>query len=248
MSLGDESLDIADVDDRLLARVRETREHGDQRLVRLALDLHDGPLQELAAATSELYLLREQLTRALGADAPAVGAVDNVIGTVDSAVTGVRDVAGAVYHDASQQPLSEGLSAAADLYADSFDVEVVCEPDAQTLDGTRVGDSRHSAILRVVQSALANAAQHSGAYVVRVLACARADQVEVEVWDNGRGFDVDEATRRSEATGHLGLAGMRQRARMLGGSLDIASAPGGPTCIHLTLPARAENRVDHTGG
>src|SRR5262249_54412091 len=91
-------------------------------------------------------------------------------------------------------------------------------------------------LYRVAQEALTNAARHAharrGAGSLEL-----TDTIEsgggagVTIEDDGAGFDVERPL-----TGHFGLIGMRERARLLGGTLDIASEPGGGTCVVLDLP------------
>jgi signal transduction histidine kinase len=225
---------------QLLERLADEREHAERALVRLGLDLHDGPLQEIAAVTMELHFFRDQLTGALGADAHVVRTVDGLIGRVDSLATDMRELAGGSYGSISPRPLlTESLASMTDLYADMFEVDLIFEPRARIANALPLNAVQQTAIVRIVQTALANIAQHSGAYQVKVAVRVWAEQVEVEVWDDGAGFDVETALRRAEATGHLGLVGMRHRAQLAGGLLDVASAPGGPTCVRLLIPVGA---------
>jgi signal transduction histidine kinase len=84
----------------------------------------------------------------------------------------------------------------------------------------------------VAQEALSNAARHSGAKHVTARLARRADAgVELEVVDDGRGFAFDDAERG------LGIAGMRERALLVGGELTIESRPGHGTTVRLVVPA-----------
>jgi signal transduction histidine kinase len=65
---------------------------------------------------------------------------------------------------------------------------------------------------------------------------AHAGGVNAEVVDDGRGFDPETTLVRAARDGHLGLVGMHERVRMLGGVTHIDSRPGGPTVISVTLP------------
>lgn len=86
-------------------------------------------------------------------------------------------------------------------------------------------------VYRVAQEALVNAARHSGATRVEVSLEPRESRVRLEVADNGSGFAFAE-----EGKG-LGLSGMRERALLVGGSLDIDSRPGKGTSVVLEVPA-----------
>jgi two-component system sensor histidine kinase UhpB len=84
---------------------------------------------------------------------------------------------------------------------------------------------------RVAQEALSNAVQHAGASRVRVHMSGAGGDLELEVADDGAGFDS------ADAAGGLGLAGMRERALMVGGSLDVRSRPGAGTRVTLRTAA-----------
>jgi two-component system sensor histidine kinase UhpB len=95
-----------------------------------------------------------------------------------------------------------------------------------------LGDDAQLVVYRVAQEALANAARHSGAKRLSVRLSRRPDAgVELEVTDDGRGFAFDQAERG------LGIAGMRERALLVGGELTIESRPGHGTTVRLTVPA-----------
>ena len=125
-----------------------------------------------------------------------------------------------------------GLTAAIrDLAGQSgFPVRVHVDPAAASLSlepNVTVG------VYRIVQEALANAARHSGAPVAHVSVSERAGFLEVVVADDGRGFDPGATIDPG-----IGLAGMYERAELLGGRLAIQSAAGRGTRISLDLPLR----------
>ena len=85
---------------------------------------------------------------------------------------------------------------------------------------------------RLVSEALANVRSHARATRVDVHAQATADRLTLRVADDGVGF----APAAQPETGHYGLHGLRERARLLGGTLRIVSAPGAGTTITLEVP------------
>jgi len=87
---------------------------------------------------------------------------------------------------------------------------------------------------RIVQEALTNVARHARATRCRVRLLRLPSALKVEVEDDGAGFASDEG---ATTTGGYGLIGMRERAAMLGGSLQIDSAPGLGTRLIVELPA-----------
>jgi len=89
-----------------------------------------------------------------------------------------------------------------------------------------------------VQEALTNVTRHAGATVVELIVAQRDDGVELRVSDDGGGFDpavLPHANSLTPGRG-LGLIGMAERARLIGGELDVRSAPGGGTTITLRVP------------
>jgi signal transduction histidine kinase len=88
------------------------------------------------------------------------------------------------------------------------------------------------ALYRIAEEALNNALKHAAATSVRVWLRGEGDHVELEVTDNGRGFDPDATGDR----GGMGLANMRQRAERLGGSLTVHSILGQGTMVKARLP------------
>jgi two-component system, NarL family, sensor histidine kinase UhpB len=82
----------------------------------------------------------------------------------------------------------------------------------------------------VAQEALSNAARHSGADTVRVRLQRQGNRVELTVGDDGSGFTFDQAARG------LGIAGMRERALLVGGDVEVESRPNVGTRVSLTVP------------
>ncbi len=101
------------------------------------------------------------------------------------------------------------------------------------IESQRLKPEIETAAYRIVQEALTNVARHAGINQVKVMASADAESLHLQIADEGHGFDV----RSSLAAGQSsGLAGMRERAQLLGGSLVIESAIGKGTVISALLP------------
>ncbi len=92
-----------------------------------------------------------------------------------------------------------------------------------------LGDEHKICIYRVVQESLNNAARHSSARHADVRVAQTADMISLEVVDNGKGFDA-------ERIRGMGLLGMEERVKRLGGTITITSRPGSGTTIKTTLP------------
>ena len=97
-------------------------------------------------------------------------------------------------------------------------------------------DSQRIALLRVLQEALSNIRQHSGARTARVSLVDDGAGVRMEVEDDGHGFEQEVASPEPESRDGIGLVGMRERMRLLGGLLELTSRPGGPTLVVASAP------------
>jgi signal transduction histidine kinase len=210
---------------------------GERLLVRFGLDLHDGPLQELAALAGELRRLRDDLT------------IDDVLDVPESALAQIADLEERlVVLDGSLREIVTSLdspSLARHPVADLVEREVGSFAAQSDIDASVsvTGDvdgltaSQRIALFRIVQESLANVREHSAATSVSVSVAERRGHVRAEISDNGRGFDVERTLVRAARNARMGLVGMSERARLLGGRFDICSSPGGPTTVSVTLPA-----------
>jgi signal transduction histidine kinase len=88
----------------------------------------------------------------------------------------------------------------------------------------------------VTQEALTNVQEHARAGRVVVQARHTGAKITVAVGDDGRGFDVAHGSARAARRERLGVAGMHERIGLLGGTVDVESRPGGPTCIVAAVP------------
>jgi signal transduction histidine kinase len=88
-----------------------------------------------------------------------------------------------------------------------------------------------------VQEALTNVREHSRATTVSITIVERHGDVELEIVDDGHGFDVESRLLEAARRGHLGVVGMNERVRLLGGAFTLQSQRGGPTRIYVSLPA-----------
>jgi len=128
-------------------------------------------------------------------------------------------------------------------YSERLGIPVRPELELPGPGATALPAAVEHAVLRVTQEAVANAARHAGPDQVTVRLQADGRRVELEVADDGRGFDV--AARLAEGSG-LGMRTMRDRVTELGGRLTIDSAPGAGTRVRANFPLR-EAGVTGTG-
>jgi len=96
-------------------------------------------------------------------------------------------------------------------------------------------DGHRTCLYRIVQEALTNCGRHSEAKHVELTVQGGKDNISLTVWDDGKGFDAKPSTRRG-----LGLVGIEERARELGGSAEIHSEPGKGTLLEVQIPSGIE--------
>jgi PAS domain S-box-containing protein len=190
---------------------------------RIAADVHDDSVQALAAVELRLLLLRKEV-QARAED--LLPAVDDVRTAVAKATERLRHLLFDLESPAKLTDLPSALSEAAGFVFADGEVRwrVDSDPGVDLPTETRV------VAYRIVQEAMVNARKHAAASQVVVTVRERDGGVEIEVTDDGRGFDPDRVDKRP---GHLGLAGMRERAAIVGGDLDVGPATGGGTRVRF---------------
>ncbi|MBC7932540.1 MAG: PAS domain S-box protein [Rubrivivax sp.] len=116
-------------------------------------------------------------------------------------------------------------------------------------DGVRLPLAHETAIYRIAQEALTNVLKHAGADRVSFILERRGDHVLVVIEDNGKGFEVEALTESSVKDRRLGLLGMRERAALLGGTLNVESAHGAGTGVFVRIPvASGREESSEEGG
>ena len=103
----------------------------------------------------------------------------------------------------------------------------------QNLEGRRLGRQVETAAYRIIQEALTNAARHAKTASIEIRAWIENDLLNLHVEDHGEGFDVSTARARADGSG---IAGMQERASLIGGVLRIDAQPGWGTRLVAELP------------
>lgn len=221
---------------RLLERIEDERRRSgmlamraqEEERRRLARDLHDEVNQALTAILLRLEALAQESPPER---APEVAELKRL---VNQAMEELLNLARQLRPSALDD---HGLVPAIDAQLKRFaartgvEVRMQAEGDVDTL-----GEDAQTAVYRVAQEALTNAERHAGATVVEVELEVATDRTELRVRDDGGGFDPGRATRAGDpASQGLGLRGMAERARLVGGELDVRSAPNGGTSVTLRL-------------
>ena len=209
---------------KLLAAQEEERR-------RISMELHDDVGQNLAALKLQMQSMSKRLNRDqddLKVECQAaLGFIDQII---ESTRHLSRSLTPAVLEDLKlcgtiQWMLGDFQRYAAVATSVAMDdIDPLFSADQQLI------------IYRLLQEALHNVHKHAQARSVTLTVSRKGRHVEIQVCDDGRGFDVHQALNRNAAERGLGLAALEERSHMLGGRLVIRSAPGHGTCIALTIP------------
>jgi two-component system sensor histidine kinase UhpB len=216
---------------RLLERVETERRRSSQLVLRaqeeerrrVARDLHDEVNQALTA-----ILLRLE---ALGHDAPPeqreeVAELKRLAAqAMDELLNLARQLRPTALDD---HGLVTAIEAQIRGFSDRTGIAARLETEG---DPTTLNEEKQTVIYRIAQEALANAGRHAGASRVDVALVALGDGARLCVVDDGSGFDP-----RVARVGGLGLEGMAERARLVGGELNLRSAPGRGTEVRLEVP------------
>lgn len=234
-----EQVRLSETLERAMAQILE----GDERMLgRIGLDIHDGPTQQLSVALLEVQLLEADLD-----DVEAQGTVlpdklrpslVRIYETLGGALQEMRELIGhlrpAQFEDRDlPEILQIAVRACEAQYGMTVDSEAIGEfPD------TRVSLSQKITFYRILQEALNNAARHGQATEVVMRLREGPAGITMEVRDNGRGFAADDVRRPTPGNpqARFGLFGMRDRAQLLGGSLDVWSRLGQGALITVFLP------------
>jgi len=204
---------------------------------RIARELHDSIGQMLAALNMNLSTVRTDIER-LTKTAEALADSESLVQEMNKEVRTISHLL--------HPPLLDeaGLSSAVRWYIDGFaqrsNIEVVLDfPD----DFGRLSREAETAIFRVVQECLTNIHRHSESSIAKIRFRHLDGHVVVEVQDKGKGISSDKLAEMSAAgTPGVGIRGMRERLRQLGGDLEINSSSSG-TGVRARLPVKESSSV-----
>jgi signal transduction histidine kinase len=217
--------------DRRVQREHDLVAAGERRLLRLGFDLHDGPLQEIVALADEIRTASTQISAVVPDDfrQRVRGRFNDVHARLGALDESLRQIAHSIRSTtAVARPVADAIEAELIALENATDVEADLEVEG---DLSNLSDSQKIVLFRVVQEALSNVRKHSEAESVSVVLRSRRTFVDLTVADDGRGFDP----RRLD-TNRLGLAGISERVRLLGGAVEIETIPGAGTTVRATLP------------
>ena len=219
-------------DDSLQMRALTRRAHEMQEAEcrRIALELHDEIGQSLTAIKINLQTRQkyeDQTPEQLNAENLAI--VERLLQQVRSLTLSLHP---SVLDDLGLLPALRWM--ATQVATRSGFVVSVNAGDSET--SKRLPPQLESACYRIAQEALTNIARHAKATRVEIDLAIDASGVTLKVWDDGCGFDTENKNSRGHVGASLGLIGMHERARLLGGDLTIESQPGHGCTVRLRSP------------
>ena len=219
-----------------IERLRFGMEAQERERTRWAREIHDETVQGLGALRLKLANARDQH------DAPALSsAVDEVLEGLGTEIDGLRhlitELRPAALDDLGLVPALEALARRAQAI-DGLDVKTEIDFDSTH---ERMDAELESTIYRVVQEALTNVSRHAEATraVVSISTTPEGSALRVAVTDDGRGLPAGGAPsgpRGDGLKGGFGLSGMRERAELVGGELELMPAPEKGTTVRLRIP------------
>ena len=200
---------------------------------RIARELHDDTIQNLIVLSRRTW----ELARDTGLDGETSDQVLGVQAALDQMIVNCRnfsqDLRPSILDDLGLVPALRGL------------VTQLTKQSGITADFRvhgelgRLPPEHELTLYRIGQEALSNVKRHSGATHVKLNIRFLEEETSLELLDNGAGFRVPNLTSNLAAAGKLGLIGMMERARLLGGDLRVESEPGEGTCVTVSVPVGA---------
>jgi signal transduction histidine kinase len=213
---------------------RQLLESQEAERKRIAHELHDGIGQTLAVIRNRALLgLRD------GADPALLRQMSEISTVAGEAIEEVRKVSyGLRPYQIDRLGLKRALAALVEQADASSGIAMTAQ--VGEIDGVLAPEDEIH-VYRIVQEGVSNLVRHAGATKGEVEVVVRNEAIELRIQDNGTGFDT--ASTPGGRAG-LGLTGIAERARILGGRSTIRSAPGQGTAVIVSIPLRSPNRRD----
>jgi PAS domain S-box-containing protein len=206
----------------LAAHLLSVRE---EERARISREVHDELGQSLTAVKMDLAWLAARLPRRNG---QMLKKIDSTRQLADSIIQSIRRIS----TELRPAVLDLGLAAAVEWQVQEFQARSGIQCKVRLLTREVVASNASTAMFRIFQETLTNVARHAKATRAEVVLQKQPDRLVLLIRDNGRGFDQSDPSLSKS----LGLLGMRERAAILGGQVNIASAPGRGTTVTAWIP------------
>jgi PAS domain S-box-containing protein len=217
----------------LAAHLLSVRE---EERARISREVHDELGQSLTAVKMDLAWLAGRLPPRNGEMLKRIRATGQL---ADSIIQSIRRIS----TELRPAVLDLGLAAAVEWQVQEFQARSGVQCKVRLLIREVVTSSASTAMFRIFQETLTNVGRHAEATRVEVVLQKQQDRLVLLIHDNGRGFDqVDPSHSKS-----LGLLGMRERAAVVGGQVNISSAPGKGTTVAAWIPLASPDESGATG-
>ena len=218
----------------LQQRLREGREI--ERL-RLAQDLHDGPLQEIIGVSYQV----QELVSSIPEEASR-----EQLHAIRMALQNLAHSVRAICGELRPQALAPfGLEKTIRSHLEEFQKyhPELTVSHKLARDGHSLPEHTRIVLFRIYQESLNNILRHAQAKTVKIRFRLTTQKAVLEIQDDGRGFELPNRWVRLARQGHLGLVGAMERTGEVGGSLEILSAPGRGTLIRASVPLKKEKET-----
>lgn len=205
----------------------------EEELNRIVLDVHDGPVQKLFAAMAVLEQTQDAILRYNPTGRSLLANLNKISSLIESSLTEIRSFLGTFrspeFDKRSLASIIESLVIQQEELGDlTLDLKIEKLPDEVPLPVKIV-------LYRILQEALSNTFRHSGAQNQWIRLWMEEEKICLEAVDDGRGFTINPQVADREE--HIGLRGMKERARRVNGQFELESSPGRGTRITVRVPA-----------
>jgi PAS domain S-box-containing protein len=226
--------DLKQAEEAVSAMTRKLVEAQEQERARIARELHDDINQRLALVAVELEQLQDDPSE-----------VRSRVPELRKRMTEISNYVQALSHDLHSSKLEylgviAGIKSWCKEFAERQRIEIDCTHDVRSPLPQEIG----LCLFRVLQEGLHNAAKHSGVKRMEVELSEKAGEIHLTISDLGKGFDV-EAVKQGKG---LGLTSMRERVRLVNGSIAIDSKPMRGTMIHVRVPLDTTSELTRAAG
>jgi len=210
--------------------LQEATEAQEEERKRISRELHDETIQDLVVLSRELDLLTSKGSNLSDED---LRYIEQLQQHTENIMRGVRrlsqDLRPAALDRLGLLPALEWLVSDVKEYS-GIEIKVNTTGEIR-----RLPEQKELVLFRITQEALRNSWRHSKATSIEITVDFSADKVRITVIDNGQGFNPPRSMGDLAKDGKLGLAGMQERAKLIGGTLEVRSSPGKGTDIAVEV-------------